>query len=142
MDSFARADLFVWKQTEVAFMCLPAGPQLSPSMACHSEDKHQLAAHSTDTTTSSQSQQITFQKLTACYHFGQQEGLIFCSFLAGGGLRSHQLRPLNPLTSLLVPSAVTHMVNRPLSPPVFSFFSKSACTLQRDYSDGSLSSAQ
>lgn len=60
MDSFARADLFVWKQTEVAFMCLPARPQLSPSMACHSEDKHQLAAHSTDTTTSSRSQQITF----------------------------------------------------------------------------------
>lgn len=60
MDSFARADLFVWWQTEVAFVYLPAGPRLSPSMAHHSGDKHQLAAHSTDTTTSSQSQQITF----------------------------------------------------------------------------------
>lgn len=60
MDSFAVADLFVWLQTEVAFMCLPAGPQLSPSMACHSGDNHQLEVHSTDTTASSRSQQITF----------------------------------------------------------------------------------
>lgn len=60
MDSFACADLFVWWQTEVAFVHLPAGPRLSPSTARHSGDKHQLAAHSTDTTTSSRSQQITF----------------------------------------------------------------------------------
>ncbi len=60
MDSFARADLFVWWQTEVALVYLPAGPRLSPSMARHSGDKHQLATHSTDTTTSSRSQQITF----------------------------------------------------------------------------------
>lgn len=43
MDLFARADLFVWRQTEVAFVCLPAEPWLSPSMARHSGDKHQLA---------------------------------------------------------------------------------------------------
>lgn len=36
------------------------GRGLSPSVACHSEDKHQLAAHSSDTNTSSRSQQITF----------------------------------------------------------------------------------
>lgn len=36
------------------------GGGLSPSVACHSEDKHQLAAHSSDTNTSSRSQQITF----------------------------------------------------------------------------------
>lgn len=60
MDSFTCADLFVWWQTEVAFVYLPAGSWLSPSMARHSGDKHQLVAHSTDTTTSSRSQQITF----------------------------------------------------------------------------------
>lgn len=60
MDSFAHADFFVWWQTEVAFLCPPAGPWLFPSMAQHSGDKHQLVAHSTDTSTSSQSQQITF----------------------------------------------------------------------------------
>lgn len=43
MDSFTRADRFVWWQTEVAFVYLPAGPRLSPSMARHSGDKHQLA---------------------------------------------------------------------------------------------------
>lgn len=60
MDFFAPVDLFVWWQTEVAFEYLATGPRLSPSTARHSGDKHQLAAHSTDTTTSSQSQQITF----------------------------------------------------------------------------------
>ena len=43
MDLFARADLFVWRQTEVAFVRLPAEPWLSPSMVRHSGDKHQLA---------------------------------------------------------------------------------------------------
>lgn len=41
-------------------------------MACHSADKHQPAAAlvTGDTNTSFRSQQITFEKLTACYHSG------------------------------------------------------------------------
>lgn len=62
-----------------------------PSMACHSADKHQPAAAlvTGDTNTSFRSQQITFEKLTACYHSGwgakggggTRGGFISCSFL-------------------------------------------------------------
>lgn len=54
-----QTSLFGHRQRLLLCVC-HAGPRRSPSMACHSGDKHQLAAHSTDTSTSSQSQQITF----------------------------------------------------------------------------------
>ena len=54
-----QASLFGGRQRWLLCVC-HAGPWLSLSMARHSGDKHQLAAHSTDTTTSSRSQQITF----------------------------------------------------------------------------------
>lgn len=38
-------------------------------------------SHSGDTNTSFRSQQITFEKLTACYHSGWWQDFIFCSFL-------------------------------------------------------------
>lgn len=130
MDLFARADLFVWRQTEVAFVRLPAEPWLSPSMARHSGDKHQLAGplhwhhhflpESADYI-------LEVDSLLSLWIAGGLNLLFFLGLPWGWGVVSsgHWFRRL----PLLVPSAVTHTVNRPLSPPLFSSSSKSACTL-------------
>lgn len=58
MDSVKRKNTSLFECRKLAFVKLPAGPRLFPSMACLLGDKYQLVAHSDSNT--SQSQQITF----------------------------------------------------------------------------------
>lgn len=77
MDSLLCTLLFVWQQ----IVKVPAGAATS----CHQWPAIQMisisCSHSSDTNTSFRSQQITFEKLTACYHCGWWEDFISCSFL-------------------------------------------------------------
>lgn len=123
MDLFARADLFVWRQTEVAFVCLPAEPWLSPSMARHSGDKHQLAGplhRHHHFLPESADYILEVDSLLSLWIAGGLNLLFFSGLALGWGVvgSGHWFRRL----PLLVPSAVTHTVNRPLSPPALFIF--------------------